>query len=56
MAAKKEPVPAAIEVKSFMEEEEEEVSVAFEELMSEIAKYEGSDKQQSKPENQTSQS
>lgn len=34
-----------------MEDEEEEVSVAFEELMTEIAKYEGSDKQQSKPEN-----
>lgn len=55
VAAKKEAAPALTEVKSFMEDEEEEVSVAFEELMSEIAKYEGSEKQQSKPESQTSQ-
>lgn len=52
---KTETAPALKEVKSFMEDEEEEVSVAFEELMTEIARYEGSDKQQSKPENQTSQ-
>lgn len=42
---RKEPVSVVGEVKSFMEEDEEEVSVGFEELMSEIAKYERGDKQ-----------
>lgn len=32
------------ETKSFMDDEDEEVSVAFEELMTEIAKYEGDKK------------
>lgn len=42
----KKEVPA--ETKSFMDEEDEEVSVAFEELMTEIAKYEGGDKKPTK--------
>lgn len=39
---KKEIPP--MDTKTFMDDEDEEVSVAFEELMTEIAKYEGGDK------------
>lgn len=42
-AAKREVLQAAVEAKSFMDDEDEEVSVAFNELMTEIAKYEGAD-------------
>lgn len=44
LSIRKETRQPLTEVKSFMEEDEEEVSVAFEELMSEIAKYEEGDK------------
>lgn len=47
---RKETTQMAVEPKSFMDAEDEEVSEAFEELMTEIAKYEGGDKKpQSKP-------
>ena len=36
-------------MKSFIDEDEGEVSVAFEELMDEIAKYEGNDKKLKTP-------
>lgn len=34
---------APVDTRSFMDDEDEEVSVAFNELMTEIAKYEGAD-------------
>lgn len=45
---KKDDPKIPSELKSFMEDDDEEVSVAFEELMTEIAKYEVDEKPQNK--------
>eukprot|EP00826_Nyctotherus_ovalis_P059193 TRINITY_DN820_c0_g5_i4.p1 TRINITY_DN820_c0_g5~~TRINITY_DN820_c0_g5_i4.p1 ORF type:complete len:136 (+),score=67.18 TRINITY_DN820_c0_g5_i4:25-408(+) len=42
-SVKREVTQVAADTKSFMDDEDEEVSVAFNELMTEIAKYEGAD-------------